>query len=77
MPVFFPADTSKPFGYMDPAEWAAYGELDGGQPAAPHPARRGPRPDERVPARRGRVDALAVRDGAATACIAARPPQPS
>ena len=25
MPVFFPADTSKPFGYMDPAEWAAYG----------------------------------------------------
>ena len=26
MPVFFPADTSKPFGYMDPAEWAAYGD---------------------------------------------------
>ena len=25
MPVFFPADTSKPFGYMVPAEWAAYG----------------------------------------------------
>jgi putative hydroxymethylpyrimidine transport system substrate-binding protein len=25
MPVFFPADTSKPFGYMNPAEWAAYG----------------------------------------------------
>ena len=25
MPVFFPADTSKPFGYMAPAEWAAYG----------------------------------------------------
>jgi putative hydroxymethylpyrimidine transport system substrate-binding protein len=26
MPVFFPADTSKPFGYMNPAEWAAYGD---------------------------------------------------
>jgi len=25
MPVFFPADSSKPFGWMDPAEWAAYG----------------------------------------------------
>ena len=24
MPVFFPADTSKPFGYMDPAEWEAF-----------------------------------------------------
>ena len=26
MPVFFPADTSKPFGWMNPAEWAAYGD---------------------------------------------------
>jgi putative hydroxymethylpyrimidine transport system substrate-binding protein len=26
MPVFFPADTSKPFGYMNPSEWAAYGD---------------------------------------------------
>jgi putative hydroxymethylpyrimidine transport system substrate-binding protein len=26
MPVFFPADTSKPFGYMDPGEWATYGD---------------------------------------------------
>jgi putative hydroxymethylpyrimidine transport system substrate-binding protein len=26
MPVFFPADTSKPFGYMNPAEWGAYGD---------------------------------------------------
>jgi putative hydroxymethylpyrimidine transport system substrate-binding protein len=26
MPVFFPADTGKPFGYMDPAEWGAYGD---------------------------------------------------
>jgi hypothetical protein len=26
MPVFFPADTSKPVGYMNPAEWAAYGD---------------------------------------------------
>jgi putative hydroxymethylpyrimidine transport system substrate-binding protein len=26
MPVFFPADTSKPFGTMNPAEWAAYGD---------------------------------------------------
>jgi putative hydroxymethylpyrimidine transport system substrate-binding protein len=25
MPVFFPADTTKPFGWMNPAEWAAYG----------------------------------------------------
>jgi putative hydroxymethylpyrimidine transport system substrate-binding protein len=25
MPVFFPADTSKPFGYMNPGEWASYG----------------------------------------------------
>jgi putative hydroxymethylpyrimidine transport system substrate-binding protein len=25
MPVFFPADTAKPFGTMDPAEWSAYG----------------------------------------------------
>jgi putative hydroxymethylpyrimidine transport system substrate-binding protein len=25
MPVFFPADTSKSFGYMNPAEWEAYG----------------------------------------------------
>jgi putative hydroxymethylpyrimidine transport system substrate-binding protein len=25
MPVFFPSDSSKPFGWMDPAEWAAYG----------------------------------------------------
>ncbi len=24
MPAFFPSDTSKPFGYMVPAEWAAY-----------------------------------------------------
>jgi putative hydroxymethylpyrimidine transport system substrate-binding protein len=26
MPVFFPADTAKPFGWMAPAEWAAYGD---------------------------------------------------
>jgi putative hydroxymethylpyrimidine transport system substrate-binding protein len=26
MPVFFPADTSKPFGYMEPSEWGAYGQ---------------------------------------------------
>jgi putative hydroxymethylpyrimidine transport system substrate-binding protein len=26
MPVFFPADTSKPFGTMNPADWAAYGD---------------------------------------------------
>jgi putative hydroxymethylpyrimidine transport system substrate-binding protein len=26
MPVFFPGDTSKPFGYMAPGEWAAYGD---------------------------------------------------
>ena len=26
MPVFFPADKKKPFGYMNPAEWATYGD---------------------------------------------------
>jgi putative hydroxymethylpyrimidine transport system substrate-binding protein len=26
MPVFFPADTSKPFGYMNAAEWVTYGD---------------------------------------------------
>jgi putative hydroxymethylpyrimidine transport system substrate-binding protein len=26
MPVFFPAGTAKPFGTMNPAEWAAYGD---------------------------------------------------
>ena len=26
MPVFFPADPKKPVGYMQPAEWAAYGD---------------------------------------------------
>jgi putative hydroxymethylpyrimidine transport system substrate-binding protein len=26
MPVFFPEDRSKSFGYMNPAEWAAYGD---------------------------------------------------
>jgi putative hydroxymethylpyrimidine transport system substrate-binding protein len=26
MPVFFPADSSKPFGYMDPATWQRYGD---------------------------------------------------
>jgi putative hydroxymethylpyrimidine transport system substrate-binding protein len=26
MPVFFPADTSKAFGYMNPSEWATYGD---------------------------------------------------
>jgi putative hydroxymethylpyrimidine transport system substrate-binding protein len=26
MPVFFPTDASKPFGWMNPAEWAAYGD---------------------------------------------------
>jgi putative hydroxymethylpyrimidine transport system substrate-binding protein len=26
MPVFFPSDRTKPFGYMNPAEWAAYGD---------------------------------------------------
>jgi putative hydroxymethylpyrimidine transport system substrate-binding protein len=26
MPVFFPTDTSKPVGYMNPAEWATYGD---------------------------------------------------
>jgi putative hydroxymethylpyrimidine transport system substrate-binding protein len=26
MPVFFPADQSQPFGFMNPAEWAAYGD---------------------------------------------------
>lgn len=25
LPVFFPADKSKPFGYQDPGEWDAYG----------------------------------------------------
>jgi putative hydroxymethylpyrimidine transport system substrate-binding protein len=26
MPVFFPTDASKPFGWMNPTEWAAYGD---------------------------------------------------
>jgi putative hydroxymethylpyrimidine transport system substrate-binding protein len=26
LPVFFPADASKPVGFMDPTEWARYGE---------------------------------------------------
>jgi putative hydroxymethylpyrimidine transport system substrate-binding protein len=26
LPVFFPADRSKPFGYMVPAQWTAYGD---------------------------------------------------
>ncbi|HEX2104571.1 MAG TPA: ABC transporter substrate-binding protein [Solirubrobacteraceae bacterium] len=26
LPVFFPADSSKPVGYMEPAEWVRYGE---------------------------------------------------
>jgi putative hydroxymethylpyrimidine transport system substrate-binding protein len=26
MPVFFPTDSAKPFGSMEPAEWAAYGD---------------------------------------------------
>jgi len=26
MPVFFPADRAQPFGFMDPAEWATYGD---------------------------------------------------
>src|SRR5262249_24814328 len=26
MPVFFPSDPSRPFGYMNPAEWAPYAE---------------------------------------------------
>jgi putative hydroxymethylpyrimidine transport system substrate-binding protein len=26
LPVFFPADSSKPVGYMEPAEWARYGD---------------------------------------------------
>jgi putative hydroxymethylpyrimidine transport system substrate-binding protein len=26
MPVFFPADRAQPFGFMNPAEWAAYGD---------------------------------------------------
>jgi putative hydroxymethylpyrimidine transport system substrate-binding protein len=26
LPVFFPADRSKPFGSMNPAEWRAYGD---------------------------------------------------
>jgi putative hydroxymethylpyrimidine transport system substrate-binding protein len=25
LPVFFPADTKRPFGFMDPGEWATYG----------------------------------------------------
>jgi len=25
LPAFFPTDTAKPFGYMNPGEWAAYG----------------------------------------------------
>jgi putative hydroxymethylpyrimidine transport system substrate-binding protein len=25
LPVFFPEDASRPFGYMDPGEWSAYG----------------------------------------------------
>jgi putative hydroxymethylpyrimidine transport system substrate-binding protein len=32
LPVFFPADEERPFGYQDPAEWQAYGQwmLDNG-----------------------------------------------
>jgi putative hydroxymethylpyrimidine transport system substrate-binding protein len=26
LPVFFPADSSKPVGYMEPAEWVRYGD---------------------------------------------------
>jgi putative hydroxymethylpyrimidine transport system substrate-binding protein len=26
MPVFFPTDRAQPFGFMNPAEWAAYGD---------------------------------------------------
>ena len=26
LPVFFPADRTKPYGWQDPAEWAAYGQ---------------------------------------------------
>jgi putative hydroxymethylpyrimidine transport system substrate-binding protein len=41
MPVFFPEDTSKPFGYMDPAEWAAYGEWMAGNRLLRNPAAAG------------------------------------
>ena len=26
VPTFFPADKDKPFGYMDPRQWRAYGD---------------------------------------------------
>jgi putative hydroxymethylpyrimidine transport system substrate-binding protein len=26
MPVFFPSDRARPFGFMEPAQWAAYGD---------------------------------------------------
>ena len=40
LPAFFPSDSSKPFGYMDPRQWAAYARWMRGnqlikQPASP------------------------------------------
>ena len=52
LPVFFPA-AGKPFGWMDSAEWATYGDWMYANKLLEPPAQRGARADQRVPARPG------------------------
>ena len=53
LPVFFPADAERPFGYQDPAEWQRYADwmLEAGLITRRQVAERVR--DERVPGRRG------------------------
>ena len=53
LPVFFPEDEDRTFGWMDPAQWQAYGRLDGAERADQAAAVRGAGSDQRVPAGRG------------------------
>ena len=52
LPAFFPGG-GKPFGYMDPVAWRAYGDWMLQNKLIKLPAEPQPRADERVPARRG------------------------
>ena len=70
LPVFFPTDTEKPWGWQEPVDWANYERWMRADGPAQAAALRGAAADQRVPARRG-----AGRLRARMRCDAARPAQ--
>ena len=63
LPVFFPEDDARPFGFQDPQEWQALRGLDAGERADLRGADRRAGDDQRVPRGRGARPARRARAG--------------